>query len=177
MSISELNLKERDMIRRTVIALWSIGFAFAAANANSPEPSPEMLASVAADCTATGAFGYRFGEHYADKRQLILPPFAIETVTSDRQDGLFKIAAAASFAHAPMSGEDRLALTGWVLNRLDAAITNGHRFSRRQPMRDGVHFFAANIRFAITRDGTTLRLTCTDTSRQSRARDVLHLTP
>lgn len=140
-----------------------------AASANSPEPSAETLAALAKTCTADGAFGYRFGQ----KDAVLLgwagiPPFAVETLSNGR-DGLFEIVAAAAFARAPMSGEDRIALAGWVFKKLDTAIA-ARNFLRRQERRDGVAYIAAGFVLDLSRDGTTVRVSCTDIERKQRAR-------
>lgn len=146
---------------------------FAAAGASSPEPSQRVITLLATSCTAGGPFLYRFGEHSTGESESVLQPFAIESFVSDRHEGLFAITAAASFAKAPMSGEDRIALARWVLNRLDSEIVATRRFVRRQTRPGGVAFSTANILFELTQTGTTVRLTCTDTGRKKRARNII----
>ena len=142
-----------------------------AAYANSPEPSRETFAAVVKTCTADGGFGYRFGDQHAVPRDTSLPPFAIETLSQGRE-GLFEIVARASFAKAPMSGEDRIALARWVFATLDTDIAAARQFARREPRRDGVQFVAASFVFDISRDGTEVRLTCTDIARKRAAKEA-----
>jgi len=147
------------------------------ASASSPEPSREAFAALAKTCTAAGAFGYDFGH-----RVVVLPgsagipPFFVEDISQGR-DGLFEIVAHASFAKAPMSGEDRIALTEWVSRKLDTDITATRQFARREPRRDGVQFIAAAVVFDISRDGTELRLTCTDIARKRAAKEEMRSQP
>lgn len=162
------------MIRRAVSALLGIGIA--AASANSPEPSQQTLHFVATGCTAAGAFGYRFGEHHTRPHETGAAPFVIETLSESR-DGLFEIVAAASFAQAPMSGEDRIHLAAWVLRRLDGEITAAHRFARRQERRDGIAYIDAGFVLDLSQDGPILRFSCTDAARKRAAREELRSRP
>ncbi len=160
------------MRRFGAIALLAVAAATSPiAWANSPEPSPETIAAITNTCTADGAFGYRFGERKAIAHDTGLAPFAIETLSASR-DGLFEIVAAASFAKAPMSGEDRVALAGWVFGKLDAGAAM-RKFSRREPRRDGVRYIASAFVFNLSRDGTTVHVTCTDIARKTRAREEM----
>jgi len=143
-----------------------------AANANSPEPSAQTFAAVVQTCTANGAFGYRFGERGATPRQTGQPPFVIETLSENR-DGLFEIIAAASFAKAPMSGEDRIALANWVFQKLDSGIA-ARKFVRRQERRDGVSYIADAFVLDLSHDGTTVQVACTDIARKKRAWSEKH---
>ena len=158
------------------MARWCFAIAFlaltAAASANSPEPSPQTFAAVIQTCTAGGAFGYRFGEQGVRARETGLPPFVIETL-SDGRDGLYEITAAASFAKAPMSGEDRIALANWVFGKLDRGIA-ARNFVRRQPRRDGVAYIADAFVLDLSHDGTTVRVACTDIARKKRAWSASH---
>lgn len=153
-------------MRRIFIALSLLAIT-AAAQANSPEPSRQTLAALANTCTADGAFGYRFGDHRASVRDTGLPPFVIATL-SDGQGGLYEIVAAASFAKAPMSGEDRIALAKWVFGQLDSGIA-ARKFARRQDRRDGVAYIADAFVLDLSRDGTTIRISCTDIARKQQA--------
>jgi len=160
-------------LRMIAVLGWTLVLATLPAAASSPEPSREVMSLLVKSCSTDGPFFYRFGEHDAYKREPVLQPFAIETFLSDRHDGLFGVVAAASFAHAPMSQEDRVFLANWVFRTLDADIAAGHRFQRRETRRDGVSYFAANIVFDLSRDGTTVRLACTDTVRKQQAHDEM----
>jgi hypothetical protein len=154
------------MAARRMIGLgWALLVTMIPAHANSPEPSREVFAAVEKTCTAAGAFGYRFGASHATARDTGLPPFIIETLSESR-NGLFEIVATASFAKAPMSGEDRIALAGWVSQKLDTDIAAARQFLHREPRRDGVQFIAAGFTLAISQDGTAVRLTCTDLARR-----------
>ena len=163
-------------LRKSATLGWALALAAFPAAANSPEPPRETFAAVVKTCTADGGFGYRFGDKHATTRGTGLPPFAIETLSESR-DGLFEIVAHASFAHAPMSQEDRIALTDWVTRKLDADITAARQFPRREPRRDGVQFVAANVVLDISRDGTEVRLTCTDIARKRAANEAKLLPP
>ena len=157
-------------LRKSATLGWALALAAFPAAANSPEPSREAFAAVVQTCTADGGFGYRFGDKLAVPHDTGLAPFAIETLSESR-DGLFEIVARASFAHAPMSGEDRIALAGWVTRKLDTDIAAARQFPRREPRHDGVQFVAASVVFDISRDGTEVRLTCTDIARKRAARE------
>lgn len=142
----------------------------AAASANSPEPSRETIAAVANTCTADGAFGFRFGQKNVSVAGWAgIAPFGVDN-WSEGRDGLYEITAAASFARAPMSEEDRGFLAGWVFKQLVDAIT-ARKFARRQDRLQGVAFIADRFVFDIARDGTTVRLTCTDIARKKAARE------
>jgi hypothetical protein len=139
----------------------------ASAYANSPEPSPATFAAVIQTCTADGAFGYRFGEHGVSAHATGLPPFVIATLSQNRE-GLFEIIAAASFAKAPMSGEDRIALTNWVFEKLDSGVA-ARKFVHRQKRRDGIAYIASAFVLDLSHDGTTVRIACTDIARKKPA--------
>ena len=158
-------------LRRSATLSWALALATLPAAANSPEPSRETFAAVVKTCTADGGFGYRFGDGHATARDTGLAPFVIESLSQGRE-GLFEIVARASFAKAPMSGEDRIALARWVFATLDTDIAAARQFPRREPRRDGVQFIAASVVFDINRDGTEVRLTCTDIARKRAAREA-----
>jgi hypothetical protein len=150
-------------------ALGAIAFVAlaAAATANSPEPSPKTLAAVAATCTADGAFGFRFGQKNVSVAGWAgIPPFGVDN-WSEGYDGLYEITAAASFAKAPMSEEDRGFLADWVFKKLAAAIA-ARKLLHRKDRFQGVAFVFDRVVFDISRTGTTVRLTCTDTLRKTR---------
>lgn len=131
--------------------------------ASSPEPTRAQIDALAATCTAEGAFGLRFGSAPGTP-STPLPPFAVDQVSS--RSGIFRITAKASFAKAPMSGEDRTHLAAWVLRALDkAAVKRG--FAKRTPRADGVTFFTSReahsgVALDLSRAGTTVWLVCTD---------------
>lgn len=135
---------------RAAIALVMLA---SAAHANSPEPSRATLAAVAATCTEKGAFGAHFGE--SDHQPGGIAPFVIEPSSNANA-----ITAAASFARAPMSAEDRDFLAAWVFRKLASAIA-ARKFAHRQDRRDGITFTAETYTLDLSRDGTTVRLTCT----------------
>lgn len=142
----------------------------ASATANSPEPSRQEITAVANTCTADGAFGIRFGQ----KNVIVLgwfgiAPFAVDD-WSEGRDGLYEITAAASFARAPMSEEDRGFLAALVFKQLTNAVAT-RKFVRRQDRRQGVAFIFDRFVFDIARDGTTVRVTCTDVARKEAARE------
>ena len=88
-----------------------------------------------------------------------------------RTQQVFEIEAAASFARALMSNEDRIALARWVFNAIDAEIAAQRRFAERQPRRDGVSYISGNgFVLDLARDGTDVFLTCTDAELKKRAR-------
>lgn len=148
-------------------------FTATAASASSPEPSPSAFAALARTCTADGAFGLHFGQkNVALAGWAGIAPFAVDA-WSEGRDGLYQITAAASFAKAPMSQEDRVALAAWVLRKLDSDIAATHRFSRRDPRRDGVRFSTATLALDLSQSGTTVRMTCTDLARKNAAREEL----
>ena len=147
-----------------------------AALAESPEPDHAAIVRAVRSCTAEGAFGHRFGE----KNGKSVPdggaaPFAVETLSGTaREDAVFEITAAASFARAKMSGEDRVALADWVLRALDAEAAAEHRFTGRTARRDGVLYVSgADFTLDLSRDGTDVRLTCTSIALKQRAREQM----
>jgi hypothetical protein len=135
----------------------------ASAGANSPEPSRQTIAAVANTCTAEGAFGHRFGEPITE-RGAGIAPFAIERPSQHGPDGDWvEITATASFAHAPMSQEDRVFLAKWVYEQLVARVA-ARKFPHRHNRSDGTSFIDPLFVLDLSRDETTVRLSCLKTS-------------
>jgi len=144
--------------------------------AESPEPDRAQVVRAAQACTAEGAFGHRFGEKNARPgSDSGVPPFAVETIDTTRHDGLvFEVTAAASFAKARMSGEDRIALAALFFRTLDAEVATEHRFAARDARRDGVTYRSSadattGYTLDLSHDGTSVRIDCTDVALKRRA--------
>ncbi len=141
--------------------------------ANSPEPSDKDITRAAQTCTADGAFGVRFGDKVSENEKSAgIAPFGPVTVRA-HEDGIYEIWASASFAKAPMSQEDRFALTGWFLRKLDSEITATRKFTHREPLSDGVVFLfqsagSEGFLLNIHQIGTSVFLTCSDIARKTR---------
>lgn len=134
-----------------------------AAYANSPEPTRQTLAAVAASCSAEGAFGHRFGDTIAELGAGIAP-FAIDAPARHGPNGDWvEVSASASFAHAPMSQEDRVFLAKWVYEQLVARVA-ARKFLHRHSRSDGTTFVDPLFVLDLSRDGTTVRLRCMKTS-------------
>ena len=141
--------------------VWAAAFIVlaGAAEANSPEPSRETLAAIASTCTAQGAFGHHFGVPIREQGEGI-PPFIVEAPS---RQGAHKewveITASASYARAPMSQEDREYLAKWVYEQLAARIA-ARRLAHRHDRSDGTTFVDPLFVLDLSRDGTTVRLSC-----------------
>ena len=156
-----------------LIAFLVLAAPVCTAYANSPEPDRTAIAESTQTCTAEGAFGYRFGEKDARPRDSAIAPFEIEGLGAQR-DGLFEIAAAAWFGKAPMSEEDRNALSAWVYHALETQITARRHFVKRATRKDGVTYFsdadpARGFALDLSHDGLRVRLACTDLALKKRA--------
>jgi hypothetical protein len=143
------------------------------AQGNSPEPDRAAIAEAVQTCTAEGAFGYRFGEKDARPHDSAVAPFEIEGLAAQR-DGLFEIAAAAWFGKAPMSEEDRYALSAWVYHALETQINARRHFAKRALHKDGVTYFSdadpsKGFALDLSHDGLRVRLACTDNALKKRA--------
>lgn len=146
------------------------------AHAESSEPDHSTIVRVAQKCTAQGAFGHRFGEKSVEVAPPAdVPPFFLENLSSTRRDdAVFEITAAASFAHALMSNEDRIAMATWVFRALDKEVSAEHRFAKRIERRDGVLYASGDgFTFDLSHDGTKVRLTCTSIALKQRAQEEM----
>jgi hypothetical protein len=143
------------------------------ASASSPEPDRAAIAAVAETCNSEGAFGYHFGEKNAQPRDTGISPFEIEGLNTQR-DGLFEVSAAAWFGKAPMSDEDRRALTTWVYHAIETQVTARRHFAIRAQHKDGVTYYSdpdikKGFALDLSRDPLRVRIVCSDQSLKRKA--------